>query len=126
MTVSHCVPGEVLWRKSKDFGANYTVLTPLSVIPDVDNDGVQDLIIFITKGDQVCHHPEALKTPVAATGDGRNAVYFHLVVSEEVSRGLWFLWVWGGFFPTLQRCTPKISTSVLWFKKNKINQRAGQ
>ncbi|NWT89979.1 F234A protein, partial [Lanius ludovicianus] len=45
--------GEVLWREFGDFGANYTVLTPLSVIPDVDNDGVQDLIIFITKGGQV-------------------------------------------------------------------------
>ncbi|NXB71393.1 F234A protein, partial [Donacobius atricapilla] len=45
--------GEVLWRQSRDFGANYTVLTPLSVIPDVDNDGVQDLIIFITKEGQV-------------------------------------------------------------------------
>uniref|UniRef100_A0A8C0EMK5 Family with sequence similarity 234 member A n=1 Tax=Bubo bubo TaxID=30461 RepID=A0A8C0EMK5_BUBBB len=40
--------GEVLWRQSSDFGANYTVLTPVSVIPDVDSDGVQDLIIFIT------------------------------------------------------------------------------
>uniref|UniRef100_A0A8C5U0P0 Family with sequence similarity 234 member A n=1 Tax=Malurus cyaneus samueli TaxID=2593467 RepID=A0A8C5U0P0_9PASS len=56
--------GEVVWRQSRDFGANYTALTPLSVIPDVDNDRVQDLIIFITKGDQVCH-PEALITPVA-------------------------------------------------------------
>ncbi|NXI15540.1 F234A protein, partial [Irena cyanogastra] len=45
--------GEVLWRQSIDFGANYTVLTPLSVIPDVDNDGVEDLIIFITKEGQV-------------------------------------------------------------------------
>lgn len=117
MTVSHCVPGEVLWRQSRDFGANYTVLTPLSVIPDVDNDGVQDLIIFMTKEGQVCHHPEALKTPVAATGDGRNAVYFHLVVSEEVSRGLWFLWVWGRFFPTLQRCTPKSAQVFYGFKK---------
>ncbi|XP_068062704.1 protein FAM234A [Anomalospiza imberbis] len=45
--------GEVLWRQSRDFGANYTMLTPLSVIPDVDNDGVQDLIIFITKEGQV-------------------------------------------------------------------------
>ncbi|NXR50540.1 F234A protein, partial [Hippolais icterina] len=45
--------GEVLWRQSRDFGANYTVLTPLSVIPDVDNDGVQDLITFITKEGQV-------------------------------------------------------------------------
>ncbi|NXO70679.1 F234A protein, partial [Phainopepla nitens] len=45
--------GEVLWRQSSDFGTNYTVLTPLSVIPDVDKDGVQDLIIFITKGGQV-------------------------------------------------------------------------
>jgi len=31
------------------------VLTPVSVIPDVDSDGVQDLIIFIATGDQVCH-----------------------------------------------------------------------
>ncbi|NXV03989.1 F234A protein, partial [Cettia cetti] len=45
--------GEVLWRQSRDFGANYTVLTPLSVIPDVDNDGVQDLLFFITKEGQV-------------------------------------------------------------------------
>ncbi|NXG99593.1 F234A protein, partial [Loxia leucoptera] len=45
--------GEVLWRQPRDFGANYTVLTPLSVIPDVDNDRVQDLIIFITKEGQV-------------------------------------------------------------------------
>ncbi|XP_036248441.1 protein FAM234A [Molothrus ater] len=45
--------GEVLWRQSRDFGANYTVLTPLSVIPDVDNDRVQDLMIFITKEGQV-------------------------------------------------------------------------
>ncbi|NWR42388.1 F234A protein, partial [Regulus satrapa] len=45
--------GEHLWRQPGDFGANYTVLTPLSVIPDVDNDGVQDLIMFITKGGQV-------------------------------------------------------------------------
>uniref|UniRef100_A0A8C0BEU3 Family with sequence similarity 234 member A n=1 Tax=Buteo japonicus TaxID=224669 RepID=A0A8C0BEU3_9AVES len=40
--------GEVRWRQSSDFGANYTVLTPVSVIPDVDSDGLQDLIIFIT------------------------------------------------------------------------------
>ncbi|NWY29578.1 F234A protein, partial [Pheucticus melanocephalus] len=45
--------GEVLWRQSRDFGANYTVLTPLSVIPDVDNDRVQDLMIFLTKEGQV-------------------------------------------------------------------------
>uniref|UniRef100_A0A8D0FSZ8 Family with sequence similarity 234 member A n=1 Tax=Strix occidentalis caurina TaxID=311401 RepID=A0A8D0FSZ8_STROC len=38
---------------SSDFGANYTVLTPVSVIPDVDSDGVQDLIIFIATGDKV-------------------------------------------------------------------------
>lgn len=45
--------GEVLWRQSRDFGANYTVLTPLSVIPDVDNDRVQDLMIFMAKEGQV-------------------------------------------------------------------------
>ncbi|NWT58922.1 F234A protein, partial [Erythrocercus mccallii] len=45
--------GEVLWSQSRDFGANYSVLTPLSVIPDVDNDGVQDLLFFITKEGQV-------------------------------------------------------------------------
>ncbi|KFP30238.1 Protein ITFG3, partial [Colius striatus] len=45
--------GEVQWRQSSDFGANYTVLTPVSVIPDVDSDGVQDLIIFIATGDQI-------------------------------------------------------------------------
>nr|XP_047919200.1 protein FAM234A isoform X1 [Anser cygnoides] len=45
--------GEVQWRQSNDFGANYTVLTPVSVIPDVDSDGVQDLIIFIATGDKI-------------------------------------------------------------------------
>uniref|UniRef100_A0A8C0HMP6 Family with sequence similarity 234 member A n=1 Tax=Buteo japonicus TaxID=224669 RepID=A0A8C0HMP6_9AVES len=47
--------GEVRWRQSSDFGANYTVLTPVSVIPDVDSDGLQDLIIFIATADKVCH-----------------------------------------------------------------------
>ncbi|KAM9222916.1 protein FAM234A [Leptosomus discolor] len=45
--------GEVQWRQSSDFGANYTVLTPVSVIPDVDSDGVQDLIIFIATEDKI-------------------------------------------------------------------------
>ncbi|KQK84818.1 protein ITFG3 [Amazona aestiva] len=45
--------GEIQWRHSSDFGANYTVLTPVSVIPDVDSDGVQDLIIFIATGDKI-------------------------------------------------------------------------
>lgn len=45
--------GDVQWRHSNDFGANYTVLTPLSVIPDVDSDGVQDLIIFVATGDKI-------------------------------------------------------------------------
>ncbi|KFW12503.1 Protein ITFG3, partial [Eurypyga helias] len=45
--------GKVQWRHSSDFGANYTVLTPVSVIPDVDSDGVQDLIIFIATGDKI-------------------------------------------------------------------------
>ncbi|XP_074014743.1 protein FAM234A [Numenius arquata] len=45
--------GEVQWRQSSDFGANYTVLTPVSVIPDVDSDGVQDLMIFIATGDKI-------------------------------------------------------------------------
>ncbi|XP_014746430.1 PREDICTED: protein ITFG3 isoform X2 [Sturnus vulgaris] len=62
--------GEVLWRQSHDFGANYTVLTPLSVIPDVDEDGVQDLIIFITKGAQVKFFIHSGKTgqQVGSTG----------------------------------------------------------
>ncbi|KFQ39999.1 Protein ITFG3, partial [Mesitornis unicolor] len=45
--------GEVQWRQPSDFGANYTVLTPVSVIPDVDSDGVQDLIIFIATEDKI-------------------------------------------------------------------------
>ncbi|KFV74319.1 Protein ITFG3, partial [Dryobates pubescens] len=45
--------GEVQWRQSSDFGANYTVLAPVSVIPDVDSDGVQDLIIFIATGAKI-------------------------------------------------------------------------
>ncbi|KFV81156.1 Protein ITFG3, partial [Struthio camelus australis] len=45
--------GEVQWKQSSDFGANYTVVTPLSAIPDVDSDGVQDLIIFIATEDKI-------------------------------------------------------------------------
>ncbi|KFP71831.1 Protein ITFG3, partial [Acanthisitta chloris] len=45
--------GEVQWRQSSDFGANYTVLTPVSVIPDVDGDGIQDLIIFAATGNKI-------------------------------------------------------------------------
>lgn len=40
------------------------MLTPVSVIPDVDSDGVQDLILFIATGDKVCHS-EAMINPVA-------------------------------------------------------------
>lgn len=40
------------------------MLTPLSVIPDVDGDGLQDLIIFIATADKVCHS-EAMINPVA-------------------------------------------------------------
>ncbi|XP_068885650.1 protein FAM234A [Aphelocoma coerulescens] len=75
--------GEVLWRESGDFGANYTLLTPLSVIPDVDNDGVQDLIIFITQGGQVKTFIHSGKTgqQIGSTGsltvDG-NARYVRL------------------------------------------------
>lgn len=75
--------GEVLWRESGDFGANYTLLTPLSVIPDVDNDGVQDLIIFIAKGGQVKTFIHSGKTgqQIGSTGsltvDG-NARYVRL------------------------------------------------
>uniref|UniRef100_A0A8C3JL44 Family with sequence similarity 234 member A n=1 Tax=Calidris pygmaea TaxID=425635 RepID=A0A8C3JL44_9CHAR len=66
--------GEVQWRQSSDFGANYTVLTPVSVIPDVDSDGVQDLMIFISTGDKVCH-PEAVTNPVAGPR-GRAGMFF--------------------------------------------------
>lgn len=64
MFPNNCLLGEVRWRQSSDFGANYTVLTPLSVIPDVDGDGLQDLIIFIATADKVCHS-EAMINPVA-------------------------------------------------------------
>uniref|UniRef100_A0A8C2U129 Family with sequence similarity 234 member A n=1 Tax=Coturnix japonica TaxID=93934 RepID=A0A8C2U129_COTJA len=74
--------GEVQWRQSDDFGANYTVLTPLSVIPDVDGDGVQDLIIFIATGDKV-GHCEVMLSPVTWAGHGRNAACF----SPAVCRG---------------------------------------
>lgn len=55
MFPNNCLLGEIQWRQPSDFGVNYTVLSPVSVIPDVDSDGVQDLIIFISTGDKVCH-----------------------------------------------------------------------
>uniref|UniRef100_A0A8C2TXY7 Family with sequence similarity 234 member A n=1 Tax=Coturnix japonica TaxID=93934 RepID=A0A8C2TXY7_COTJA len=75
--------GEVQWRQSDDFGANYTVLTPLSVIPDVDGDGVQDLIIFIATGDKV-GHCEVMLSPVTWAGHGRNAACFSPAVSNSI------------------------------------------
>ncbi|NXA80598.1 F234A protein, partial [Thryothorus ludovicianus] len=67
--------GEVLWRQSSDFGANYTLLTPLSVIPDVDNDGVQDLLIFIAKGGQAFIHSgetgQQIGSTVSLSVDGK-------------------------------------------------------
>lgn len=55
MFPNNSLVGEIQWRQPSDFGANYTVLSPVSVIPDVDSDGVQDLIIFIATEDKVCH-----------------------------------------------------------------------
>lgn len=40
------------------------MLTPVSVIPDVDSDGVQDLMIFIATGDKV-RPAEAVTNPVS-------------------------------------------------------------
>lgn len=37
------------------------MLAPVSVIPDVDSDGVQDLIVFIATGDKVCHSEAVIK-----------------------------------------------------------------
>ncbi|NXB03957.1 F234A protein, partial [Cnemophilus loriae] len=87
--------GEVLWRQSGDFGANSTVLTPLSVIPDMDNDGVQDLIVFITKGDQVRTLIHSGKTgrQIGSTGslamDG-NARYVRLHLHSSSSYFLFY------------------------------------
>ncbi|XP_075755265.1 protein FAM234A isoform X2 [Pelodiscus sinensis] len=44
--------GKVRWRQFNNFGANYTVVTPLLKMPDVDGDGFQDLMIFATAGDE--------------------------------------------------------------------------
>lgn len=42
------------------------MLTPVSAIPDVDTDGVQDLMIFIATGDKVRPCPaEAVTSPVS-------------------------------------------------------------
>uniref|UniRef100_A0A8C3V387 Family with sequence similarity 234 member A n=1 Tax=Catharus ustulatus TaxID=91951 RepID=A0A8C3V387_CATUS len=54
--------GQVLWRRSHDFGANYTLLTPLSVVPDLDEDGIQDLIMFIATEGQVKFFIHSAKT----------------------------------------------------------------
>uniref|UniRef100_A0A8D0FYN4 Family with sequence similarity 234 member A n=1 Tax=Strix occidentalis caurina TaxID=311401 RepID=A0A8D0FYN4_STROC len=72
--------GEVLWRQSSDFGANYTVLTPVSVIPDVDSDGVQDLIIFIATGDKVCHS-EAMINPVAGPQGMAGMLFISILIT---------------------------------------------
>ncbi|XP_067407267.1 protein FAM234A isoform X1 [Emydura macquarii macquarii] len=44
--------GEIQWRQFNDPGANYTVMTPLLKMPDVDGDGVQDLLLLTTAGDE--------------------------------------------------------------------------
>uniref|UniRef100_A0A8C0IB96 Family with sequence similarity 234 member A n=1 Tax=Bubo bubo TaxID=30461 RepID=A0A8C0IB96_BUBBB len=67
---------------SSDFGANYTVLTPVSVIPDVDSDGVQDLIIFIATGDKVCHS-EAMINPVAGPQGMAGMLFISILVQSK-------------------------------------------
>lgn len=52
---NNCFAGEALWRQTNNFGANYTLMTPLLKIPDVDGDGVQDLMIFTTVREEVQH-----------------------------------------------------------------------
>uniref|UniRef100_A0A8B9PSS5 Family with sequence similarity 234 member A n=1 Tax=Apteryx owenii TaxID=8824 RepID=A0A8B9PSS5_APTOW len=80
--------GEVQWRQSSDFGANYTVLTPLSAIPDVDSDGVQDLIIFIAAEDKIKTFIHSGKNgkQIGSTGilnmDGK-ARYIRLVLKPD-------------------------------------------
>uniref|UniRef100_A0A8C8VFC1 Family with sequence similarity 234 member A n=1 Tax=Pelusios castaneus TaxID=367368 RepID=A0A8C8VFC1_9SAUR len=44
--------GEIRWRQYNNFGANYSMISPVLKIPDVDEDGVQDLLIFTTAGDE--------------------------------------------------------------------------
>lgn len=80
--------GEVQWKQSSDFGANYTVLTPLSVIPDVDGDGVQDLIIFIAAADKVCHCEATLSPVTRLQGKAGMLFVSVLQIAEEVPKGL--------------------------------------
>uniref|UniRef100_A0A8C6ZD08 Family with sequence similarity 234 member A n=1 Tax=Nothoprocta perdicaria TaxID=30464 RepID=A0A8C6ZD08_NOTPE len=88
--------GEVQWRQSSDFGANYTVLTPLSVIPDVDSDGVQDLIIFIATENKTFIHSgkngEQIGSPESLNVDG-NARYIRFVPKPD---SYYFLFYTGG------------------------------
>jgi len=64
------------------------VLTPLSVIPDVDGDGVQDLIIFIATGDKVCHCEATLSPVTRVQGMAGMLFVSVLQIAEEVPRGL--------------------------------------
>ncbi|XP_069503959.1 protein FAM234A isoform X2 [Ambystoma mexicanum] len=45
--------GEALWQKKSNFGTDYSVLKPLLKIPDVDGDGIPDLMVLVSVEDKV-------------------------------------------------------------------------
>uniref|UniRef100_A0ABM5EZG9 Protein FAM234A n=1 Tax=Pogona vitticeps TaxID=103695 RepID=A0ABM5EZG9_9SAUR len=45
--------GQALWQQVVDFGTNSTILSPLLKIPDINKDGVSDLLFFTSTGGKV-------------------------------------------------------------------------
>nr|XP_033770629.1 protein FAM234A [Geotrypetes seraphini]XP_033770630.1 protein FAM234A [Geotrypetes seraphini]XP_033770631.1 protein FAM234A [Geotrypetes seraphini]XP_033770632.1 protein FAM234A [Geotrypetes seraphini] len=45
--------GKTLWKKPSHFGVYSSVMSPLLSIPDVDGDGIQDILIFTTNQDKI-------------------------------------------------------------------------
>ncbi|XP_019395599.1 PREDICTED: protein FAM234A [Crocodylus porosus] len=80
LTAINSQTGEALWRRTNNFGANYTLMTPLLKIPDVDGDSVRDLMIFTTVREEIKTYILSGKNGnqvgfPARLGLGRKAVY---------------------------------------------------
>ncbi|XP_027718891.1 protein FAM234A-like [Vombatus ursinus] len=45
--------GEILWKLPSSFGVNTSILTPFLNIPDVTDDEVQDLLLFLKSGREI-------------------------------------------------------------------------
>lgn len=61
----YLVLGETLWSHPSSFGGNVSVLSPLLQVPDIDADGVPDLLVITQEENQVELSFQPLASPAA-------------------------------------------------------------